>query len=58
MPKKKGGMPFVMHPTPAKGKDGKILYYLRPLNGMKKTMEELDEWTKGDNPKLLCIFAF
>lgn len=44
MPKKKDGMPFVMHPTPAKGKDGKILYYPRPLNGMKKTIEELDEY--------------
>lgn len=44
MPKKKDGMPFEMHPTPAKGKDGKILYYPRPLSGQKVTMKGLDEY--------------
>ena len=33
MPRKKNGMLFEMHPTPAKGKDGKILYYPRPMIG-------------------------
>lgn len=44
MPRKKDGMPFEMHPTPAKGKDGKILYYPRPLSGQKITMKGLDEY--------------
>lgn len=37
-------MPFEMHPTPAKGKDGKILYYPRPMRGQKITINELDEY--------------
>ena len=44
MPRKKDGMPFEMHPTPAKGKDGKILYYPRPRSGQKITMKGLDEY--------------
>lgn len=44
MPRKKDGMPFEMHPTPAKGKDGKILYYPRPLSEQKITMKGLDEY--------------
>ena len=27
MPRKKDGMPFEVHPTPAKGKDGKNIVY-------------------------------
>ena len=44
MPRKKNGMLFEMQPTPAKGKDGKILYYPRPLSGKKITIKGLDEY--------------
>ena len=44
MPRKKDGMPFEMFPTPAKGKDGKILYYPRPRSGQKISMRGLDEY--------------
>lgn len=44
MPRKKDGMPFEMHPTPAKGKDGKILYYPRPLSRQKISMKGLDDY--------------
>lgn len=44
MPRKKDGMLFEMHPTPAKGKDGKILYYPRPLSGQKISMKGLDDY--------------
>ena len=30
MPRKKDGMPFEVHPTPAKGKDGKNIVYAKP----------------------------
>lgn len=44
MSKKEGIMPFRMHPTPAKGKDGKILYYPRPFRKEKISMAGLDEY--------------
>jgi len=30
MPRKKGGLPYEVHPTPAKGKDGKNIMYVKP----------------------------
>ena len=30
MPKKKSGFPYEVHPTPAKGKDGRNIVYARP----------------------------
>ena len=44
MSTKKNGMAFEMLPTPAKGKDGKTLYYPRPLGGQKISMKELDAY--------------
>ena len=31
MPRKKGGLPYEVHPTPAKGKDGKNIMYVKPV---------------------------
>jgi hypothetical protein len=53
MPRKNSGMWYEVHPTPVKGEDGKNLVYVRPKSGQKLTMKQLNEWTKGDNPKLL-----
>jgi len=33
MPRKKGGLPYEVHPTPAKGKDGKNIMYVKPARG-------------------------
>ena len=48
MPRKKDGMLFEVHPTPATGKDGKNIVYVRPLSGMKMTMKELEEVCSQD----------
>ena len=68
MPRKNHGMWYEVHPTPVKGENGKNLVYVRPKSGLKLSMKELEEycnrhyslrygelneWTKGDNPKLL-----
>lgn len=37
-------MPFELHPSPIKGKDGKNIFYAKPLSGRKVTMEEIDEY--------------
>ena len=44
MPNKDYGMFYEMHPTPAKGKDGKTLYYPRPARGQKLSMKALDDY--------------
>ncbi len=44
MPRKQDGMPFEVHPSPMKGKDGKNLLYVRPRSGQKVTMRQLDEY--------------
>ena len=42
MPRKKDGMLFEMHPSPAKSKDGKTLYYPRPVKGRKLNIKQVD----------------
>ena len=44
MPRKKDGMLFEIHPTPAKGKDGRNILYVRPLSGHKLTMEGVEDF--------------
>ena len=44
MPRKKDGMPFEVHPTPAKGKDGKNIVYVRPAMRDKLTMQGLEDF--------------
>ena len=44
MPRKKDGMPFEVHPTPATNADGRHLMYVRPKSGMKVTLRYLDEY--------------
>ena len=44
MPRKKDGMLFEIHPTPAKGKDGKSILYVRPVSGHKLTMKALENY--------------
>ena len=44
MPRKKGGMPFEVHPTPAKGKDGRNIVYVRPAMRDKLLMKGVDEF--------------
>ena len=44
MPRKVDGMPFEIHPSPMKGKDGKNILYVRPRSGQKISMEGLDDY--------------
>ena len=44
MPRKKDGMLFEIHPTPAKGKDGKNILYVRPLSGHKLAMQGVEDF--------------
>ena len=44
MPRKKDGMLFEVHPTPAKGKDGKNIVYVRPAMHYKLTMQGLEDF--------------
>lgn len=44
MPRKKDGMPFEVHPTPAKGKDGKCIVYARPAMRDKLKMQGLEDF--------------
>ena len=44
MPKKKNGFPYEVHPTPAKGKDGKNIVYARPARALKMSIEGVDEF--------------
>ena len=44
MAEKKSGMPYVVYPSPMKGKDGRKIVYVRPEGGprMKLTVEQMD----------------
>ena len=44
MAEKKSGMPYVVHPSPMKGKDGHNIVYVRPEGGprMKLTVEQME----------------
>ena len=44
MPRKKDGMLFEVHPSHAKGKDGKKIGYVRPAGNMKLSMQGLEEF--------------
>lgn len=44
MPRKKDGMLFEVHPSPAKGKDGKNIVYVRPAGRLKLSMEGLEDY--------------
>lgn len=46
MPKKTGGMPYMVYTTPMKGKDGRNIVYVRPEGGrrMKMTIEQIDAY--------------
>ena len=44
MPRKTDGMPFEIHASPKKGKDGKNIVYVKPLSGLKISMKELDDY--------------
>ena len=44
MPKKKSGFPYEVHPTPAKGKDGRNIVYARPARGLRMSIKGLDEY--------------
>ena len=44
MPRKKGGLPYEVHPTPAKGKDGKNIMYVKPARGYKMNMSAVDRF--------------
>ena len=44
MPRKKDGMPFEIHPSPKKGKDGKNILYVRPKSQQKISMEGIDAY--------------
>lgn len=37
-------MPFEIHPSPKKGRDGLNILYVRPKSSQKITMEYLDEY--------------
>ncbi len=44
MPRKEDGMLFDIHPTPARGKDGKNILYVRPASGQKMTMQQVEDF--------------
>ena len=44
MPRKKDGMLFEIHPSPAKGKDGKNIVYVRPAGNLKLSMRGLEDY--------------
>ena len=44
MPTKKDGMLFELHPTPAKGRDGRNMVYARPASGRKLTIRQIDAY--------------
>lgn len=44
MPRKKSGFPYEVHPTPAKGKDGRNIVYARPAKGHKMSIRGVDEY--------------
>ena len=46
MPKKTGGMPYMVYTSPKKGKDGRNIVFVRPEGGprMKRTAEQMDAY--------------
>ena len=44
MPKKKNGFPYEVHPTPAKGRDGRNIVYARPARSRKFSIKGIDEY--------------
>ena len=44
MPRKTNGMPFEIHHSPKKTKDGRNILYVRPRSNQKITMEQLDDY--------------
>ena len=46
MPKKTGGMPYMVYTSPKKGQDGRNIVFVRPEGGqrMKLTIEEIDAY--------------
>ncbi len=44
MPRKKSGMRYEVHPSPAKGKDGKNIVYVKPVSGQKLDIKALDDY--------------
>jgi len=48
MPRKKDGMPYEVYPTPAKGRDGRNIVYVRPAGGFKVDLKQLDEFCSGE----------
>ena len=44
MPRKKSGFPYEVHPTPAKGKDGRNIVYARPARGLKFSIKGVDDY--------------
>ena len=63
MPRKKNGMPFEVHPGPRKAASGEKLLYASPQSGMKKTLQEVEDFysykysfRRGDLPRLFEAF--
>ncbi len=44
MPRKKDGMLFEVHPTPAKGSDGRNIVYVRPATQGKLAMKDVEDF--------------
>ena len=44
MTRKKNGLLYEVHPTPAKGKDGRNVVYVRPARGQKLSMKQMDDF--------------
>ena len=49
MPRKNSGMWYEVHPTPAKGEDGKNLVYVRPKSGLKISMKQLEDYCESSH---------
>lgn len=57
------GIPFKVHPTPVKGKDGKQLFYVRPSGKLRASARMLDEYCsqqfhlhRGEMQRALDVF--
>ena len=61
MPRKNSGMWYEVHPTPAKGGDGKNLVYVRPKSGMKLSMKQLEDYCESSHSlrygELECVLS-
>ena len=49
MPTKKRGMLYEVHPTPAKGKDGRNIVYVKPASGMKLSLQAVEEFCSSNH---------